>query len=265
MRKSTVLLLLLALVTGIVISMTGCSGTFGSPVSGNGHIQTKAYNNIGFDKIEIDNAFQADISYANVFAINITMDSNLFEYLDIRQLGDTLHIGLQKNHSYFNTTQKATITLPDLRGISVSGASKTNINQFNSSNDLNIDVSGAGRLDCTNIKTGDAVIDVSGAGQTTGTLSMADGNIDISGASILQIQGTATNITANIYGASSGKLDNFTVIKANVTVSGASNATVNVSDNIDASVSGVSRLYYIGSPTLGNISVTGASTFTKKP
>jgi len=265
MRKSAVLLLLAALATGIVISMTGCSGTFGSPVSGNGHVQTKAYNNVGFDKIEIDNAFQADIKYADAFAINITMDSNLFEYLDIRQLGDTLHIGLQKNHSYFNTTQKAVITLPDLRGISVSGASKAQISQFNSSNDMNISVSGAGRLDCTNIETGDAVIDVSGAGQTTGTLSMAGGNFDISGASILQLQGTATNITADISGASSGKLDNLTVVKANMQVSGASNATVNVSTGIDADVSGASRLYYIGSPTLGNISVTGASTFTKKP
>jgi hypothetical protein len=220
---------------------------------------------VGFDKIEIDNAFQADINYANVFAINITMDSNLFEYLDLRQMGSTLHVGLQKNHSYFDTTQKATITLPDLRGISVSGASKTQISQFNSNNDMNINVSGAGRLDCTNIKAGDAVIEVSGAGQTTGTLSMAGGDFDISGVSTLQIQGTATNITAHISGASSGRLDNLTVAKANMTVSGASNATINVGASVDANVSGASRLYYIGSPTLGNISVTGASTFTKKP
>jgi Putative auto-transporter adhesin, head GIN domain len=265
MKKLLVLLLLSALVTGIVISMTGCSGTFGSPVIGNGLVQTKAYNNVGFDKIEIDNAFQADVNYANVFAVNITMDSNLFEYLDIEQLGSTLHIGLQKNHSYFDTTQKATITLPDLRGISVSGASKANINQFNSNNDMNISVSGAGRLDCTDIKAGNTQIEVSGAGQTNGTLSMAGGNFDISGASTLQIQGNTTNITAHISGASSGKLDNLMVVTANMQVSGASNATVNVSTGIDANVSGASRLYYIGSPTLGNINVTGASTFTKKP
>jgi len=265
MKKLAALILLSALVVGIIIPITGCSGTFGSPVSGNGHIQTKSFSNVGFDKVEIDNAFQADITYANTFAINITMDSNLFEYLDLRQLGSTLHIGLQKNHSYFDTTQKATITLPDLRGISVSGASKTQISNFNSVNDLNIDVSGAGRLDCTSIKAGDTVIGVSGAGQTTGTLSMANGNFDISGASTLQLEGTATNITADFSGASSGKLDNLAVATAKITVSGASNATINVSANIDANVSGASRLYYIGSPTLGNISVTGASTFTKKP
>jgi hypothetical protein len=79
------------------------------------------------------------------------------------------------------------------------------------------------------------------------------------------LEGTATNIKAHISGASSGRLDNLTVAKANMTVSGASNATINVGASVDANVSGASRLYYIGSPTLGNISVTGASTFTKKP
>jgi len=265
MRKSTALILLSAMIVSLIIPMAGCSGTFGSPVSGNGHVQTKPFDNTGFDKVEIDNAFQADIAYANTFSVDITMDSNLFDYLDIRQLGSTLHIGLQKNHSYFDTTQKATITMPDLRGSNVSGASKTHISNFNSVNDLNIDVSGAGRLECTNIKAGDTVIGVSGAGQTTGALSMASGKFDISGASTLQLDGTATNITAEFSGASTGRLDNLTVAKANITLSGASNATINVSNNIDASVSGASRLYYIGNPTLGNISVTGASTFTKKP
>ena len=265
MKKLAALIILSALLASIISMVTGCAGTFGSPVTGNGKIETQSFDNQSFNKLEIDNAFQADVTYSDSFAVNITADSNLFSYLDIRQSDGTLHIGLQKNHSYFNTTQKASIKMPDLRDINVSGAAKTQVTGFNSTHSLNIDVSGAGKLSFTDVKIGNATIKVSGAGLTNGTLSMADGNFNISGASILELTGTANNITADISGASSGRLENLTLVQANLTVSGASNATVNVNNKLNANVSGVSRVYYIGTPTLGNISITGASTFSKKP
>ncbi len=265
MKKLVVSVLLSVLVLSIVATMTGCSGTIGTPVTGNGKIETRAFDYIGFNKLEIDNAFQVEVTKTDSFAFGITADSNLFEYLDIRKSGNTLHIGLQKNHSYINTTQKAMITMPDLRGLSVSGASKTHIIGFNSTNALDIEVSGASKLDITNVKTGNAIIEISGASHATGNLAMVDGNFNISGASSVELEGTAGNITMDISGASSGKLEKFALFQARMTVSGASNATINVSTKLDANVSGASRLYYIGSPTLGNIEVTGASTFSKKP
>ena len=152
-------------------------------------------------------------------------------------------MGLQKNHSYLNTTQKASITLPDLQDIKVSGAAKTQVTGFNSTNALNIDISGAGRLSFTDVKIGSAAIKVSGAGITSGTLSMMDGNFNISGASILELTGTADNITADISGASSGRLENLILGQSTLTVSGASNATVSVSGRLNVNVSGASRVY----------------------
>jgi hypothetical protein len=93
---------------------------------------------------------------------------------------------------------------------------------------------------------------------------MADGNFNVSGASTVELQGSANNISAGISGASRGKLEDFTLSEAKMNVSGASTATIRVSDTLDAVVSGASRLYYIGSPTLGNVDVTGASTFSKQ-
>jgi hypothetical protein len=265
MKKLVVSLLLSVLVLSVFTAMTGCSGTIGTPVAGNGKLETKPFDYVGFNKLEIDTAFQVEVTKTDSFALGITADSNLFEFLDIRKSGNTLHIGLQKNHSYFNTTQKAMITMPDLRGLSVSGASKTHIIGFNSTNALDIEVSGASKLDITNVKTGNVILEVSGASHATGNLTMADGNFNISGASGVELEGTAGNITMDISGASSGKLDKFALVQAKMTVSGASSATINVSTKLDANVSGASRLYYIGSPTLGSINITGASTFSKKP
>jgi hypothetical protein len=265
MKKLVVSILVSVLVLSVFATMTGCSGTIGSPVAGNGKLETKSFDYVGFNTLEIDNAFQVELTKSDSFAFGITADSNLFEYLDIRKSGNTLHIGLQKNHSYINTTQKAMITMPDLRGLNVSGTSKTHIIGFNSTNALDIEVSGASKLDITDVKTGNAVIEVSGASHATGDLTMADGKFNISGASGIELEGTGKNVTADISGASSGKLEKFALVQARMTISGASNATVNVSSKLDASVSGASRLYYIGSPTLGSVDVTGASTFSKKP
>jgi ribosomal protein L31 len=51
---------------------------------------------------------------------------------------------------------------------------------------------------------------------------------------------------------------------AHAEISGASNATVNASGTLSAEVSGASHLYYTGSPTLGDIETSGASSVNKK-
>ncbi|GAI07881.1 unnamed protein product, partial [marine sediment metagenome] len=61
-------------------------------------------------------------------------------------------------------------------------------------------------------------------------------------------------------GASKVTLDDFPVDDANVHLSGASEATLNVKGRLDCAVTAASRLYFQGNPTMGNISVTGAST-----
>jgi hypothetical protein len=264
MKKFTIFLLLLGLVLCMLATITGCSGTFGSPVSGNGHTETRPFDFTGFNRLEISNAFEVEITKSDSFSIGVTADSNLFEYLDIRKFGTTLHIGLQKNHTYFNTTQRAVLTMPDLRGLNVSGASNAHTVGFNSTTALELEASGASRLELADIRAGNTNIEVSGASRILGKLVMAGGNFNVSGASSLELEGTAENITADISGASSGKLEDFAMVDIDITVSGASNATITVSGKLDANVSGASRLYYIGSPTLGNIEVTGASTFHKK-
>ncbi|MBN1643876.1 MAG: DUF2807 domain-containing protein [Dehalococcoidales bacterium] len=248
----------------MIISLTGCSGTIGSPVTGSGTIETRTLDYADFTRLEIDNAFEAEITRADSFALSITTNTNIFDYLDIRKSGSTLHIGLQRNHTYINTTQKAVITMPDLLSLVVSGASKTQITGFSSTSTTVFEVSGASRLELTDIKTGNCHIEVSGASRMSGNLTIADGNFNISGASTIELTGTAESITADISGASGGKLELLPMVNGNFRVSGASNATIAVSGRLDANVSGASRMYYSGNPTLRNISVTSASTFTKK-
>jgi len=93
---------------------------------------------------------------------------------------------------------------------------------------------------------------------------MDEGNFVISGASNMELEGDADDVRMDISGASRFLGEDFTVDDANLDLSGASSATINVQGTIDADLSGASSLYYIGSPTLGDIDVSGASKIRRK-
>jgi hypothetical protein len=127
-----------------------------------------------------------------------------------------------------------------------------------------VDVSGASSLNIDDIEVGNAEFDISGASKVTGSLKASDAKFVVSGASRVDLKGSANNFTLTASGASILSLLEFTVSTANVKLDGASEATIDVKEKLDTVLSGASRLYFHGNPTMGNISVTGASTIKNK-
>ena len=110
----------------------------------------------------------------------------------------------------------------------------------------------------------DVDIRLSGASKVEGEITAGDANFNISGASIVRLRGAAEDIVADVSGASYFHLDDFTDDNADINFSGASTGTVNVSDRLDANLSGASKLSYIGEPAMGTINTSGASSLRKK-
>jgi Putative auto-transporter adhesin, head GIN domain len=156
---------------------------------------------------------------------------------------NTEQMGLQPG-AYNNTHMSAEITMPALSRLSLSGASQGNISGFKSASGLNLDLSGASRA------SGDAQ-----AGAATFSLS---------GASSVSLSGAADGLRLDASGASKADLTNFAVNKANVTLSGASNANIGVKSNLDYDLSGASHLTYGGGPSVGKSSTSGASSVQGK-
>lgn len=75
--------------------------------------------------------------------------------------------------------------------------------------------------------------------------------------------GSSGDVTFNITGGSHANLGAFAVEDADLTVSGGSHVTVNVSGRLDVKVSGGSHVTYKGDPALGDVDVSGGSTFSK--
>ena len=233
---ATVLVVVL-LTSGLLV---GCGGV----LTGSGKLKTEEYAFSDFNFIEISSAFEFDISKSSSYGVSITADDNVIEKVQVTKEGDTLKIGLKPTLSLGPVILKVTVTVPQLRGLGISGASHGTISDFSSTENLGITVSGASMV--------------------TGDITAGNVEFVISGASTVQLEGSAKDMIADVSGASRLNLGGFVVNNANVTISGASTGTINPGGKLDANLSGASRLKYIGEPTLGTVNITGASSIEKK-
>jgi hypothetical protein len=236
-RPLLVLFVMALLISGL---MMNC----GFVLTGSGELESKEYPFHDFNSVEISSAFEYEISQSGEYGVTVSADDNVIENVQVTEEGNNLKIGLKTTPRLGSLTLKTVVTMPDLRGLTISGASHGTISGFYSVNDINIKVSGAGKV----------------SGNIT-----ADGvDFNISGASTVVLEGSANNVVADVSGASRLNLVDFLVNNADVTLSGASSGTVNLSGKLDANLSGASKLTYIGEPVMGNINTSGASTLRKK-
>ena len=231
-----VLLVMLIITSGVIV---GCDELVGS-----GNLETKEYSFSDFTNVEIGGAYEFDITQSDSYSISITADDNVMEHVRVTKSGDTLKIDLGSVGPIISITLEATVTMPRLYDLEVSGASKGTISGFESNEDLNIDVSGASKVN--------------------GDITAGNTKFDVSGASTLELEGTARDMEADVSGASHLYLEDFSVIDADVTMSGASSGTVNVNEILDVDLSGASKLKYVGTPRMGDINTSGASSLEKK-
>jgi len=208
---------------------------------GSGNLETKGYALGDFTIVEVSSAFEFEITQSASYSINITADDNAMDYVRVVKDGQTLTIGFQNAPGFRSVTLRALITMPQLRGLRVSGASRGTASGFSSAEDFDMVVSGASRV--------------------TADIIAGNAEFGVSGASTIQLEGSASDMVADVSGASRLDLEDFTVDDADVNISGASTGAIKLTGRLDADVSGASTLFYIGEPAMGDISVTGASTF----
>ncbi|MFC1926880.1 head GIN domain-containing protein [Chloroflexota bacterium] len=257
----------LVLIIVLIIGAVGCNtftitGSGGSVITGSGDLETQEMDYTGFTKVDVSHAFWVTVTASDAFFVSITLDDNMFEYLDMKQVGDTLYIGLAPNNSYRNTTLRATVNMPQLYEAELSGASRGDVSGFSSSDSLTLEASGASSFNIDDMVAGNTKLGLSGASKASGSIDMADGIFDISGASTVELEGTAQDVAMNVSGATSVRLADLPVANADIELSGASNARVNVSGKLDIDASGASKLSYRGNPTLGRVSISGFSSLS---
>jgi hypothetical protein len=240
----------------LLVALTaGCSTPLGPNITGSGTPATRTYHYSGFTGVRVDDTFAATVTRSDSFAVTVTADDNLVQYLRVEVHGDTLQIGLDPGNSYTNTHLKVEVTMPSLRALEVTGASSADVKGFASQDDLDAQLSGAGRADLTGVRAGKVGLDVSGGARLTGGLAAQELGGEVSGAG----EGSATSAKLEASGAGRLDLKDFPLRDADLQLSGGASGTVRVSGTLNVEASGGAHLDYYGSPTIGRMDVSGGA------
>jgi len=209
----------------LVVLVALLAGCTQGSITGSGNVVTREEAFTGFDKLDVSHGFKVDVRQAEDFSVVIRVDDKVEKYLDVVKKGSTLQISLNWNLIAIRTTLEAEITMPELAGLELSGGTHCTVTGFESTKAL---------------------------------------DLDMSGGSDATLTGSAGDVTIDASGGSEADLSGFSVVDANVEASGGSQVTVNASGRLDADASGGSKVYYLGSPTLGTIEESGGSSVRRK-
>jgi hypothetical protein len=194
-------------------------------IEGSGNVVTRTFDISDFTGVDVGGGFRVEITQSSSYSVRVTADNNTFDYMDVFKADDTLTIGLRGGFSFRDVTLKAQISMPNLYSLVLSGGTQGTADEFTSTQDF---------------------------------------NPVLSGGSSLKLEGAANNLNLVATGGSRSDLSEFPVHNATVLLSGGSQATLNMNGILNANLSGGSQLQYIGTPTMGDISLSGGSTITKK-
>jgi RNA polymerase sigma factor (sigma-70 family) len=216
-------------------------------IRGSGKEVTQDMKMADFTSVEVGGPFHVEITRGKEFRVTVTADDNVMPYVKVARKGSGLEIGLDsKGLSFQNVTLKAAVVMPALEKVSAAGASHVSVRGFKSEKDCKVEVSGASHL--------------------SGDIQAQTVNLEASGASHISLKGSAKRAHLTASGASHLALSDFVIgEKADVTLSGACHADIQVKGELDYDVSGVSHLRYSGEPKVGKKKVTGLSSVTSSP
>lgn len=216
----------LAYLSALCLSfLSGCSIEWSlSGVKGSGEVQTETREVAGFSSINLHSLGKVTIKQTGKESLNISAEDNLLPLLVSRVANGTLHLETPNG-----TTLRPTKPIEYI--IEVTSLE-------------NLQVSGVGHLESKDIKCPKLSITLSGVGNVT-------------------LQGTVDVLDVKVSGVGSFQGAELLTKKATVRNSGVGKAVVNVSDQLDASVSGVGAIEFIGNPSV-NQSVSGIGKIRKR-
>ncbi|MDX2282753.1 MAG: head GIN domain-containing protein [Bacteroidia bacterium] len=203
-----------------------------------GRAVTRTYDTGDFTQLDISGAWKVVLRQGNRHHVEIKTHSDLHDLVqaDVRQ--GVLHIRFSRSVKHADV-RIAYITVPELEGIRVHGASEVEIE--------------------SNLRASELRLSAHGAARITGDLDAEVLICDLSGASQIILTGRSDNLALELSGASRFKGDDFKAKTGIIDASGASSARVHLTRELRAEASGASSISCTGKPGKTRIEKHGAS------
>jgi hypothetical protein len=222
---------------------SGCSRV-GSAVNGSGNIIEKDINAAGFTYVNIAGPFTVEIIQSNVYSVVLSTDENLINRVLVSIEKGTLAFSIQAPGSFYPTSLKVKIRLPSIERIVLTDSAKTSLSGFPLSDSIFLILKNTSSL--------------------SGYFESDKIDFNLSGGSLVNLKGKATRLQLECSEKSKVDLPDFIVSSANVRVTGASEATLNINGRFDVLMDGASQIFYLGNPVFSNISIKGGSSMSRK-
>ena len=203
------------LFTGIAMLTAATVFTVGAHAHDDDHSKTitQTFDFNDFDSVSIGGVYEVDIKVGPSYSISLTGNEDQMENVKVSTEDNTLYLG-KKDKKYKKKKQHnhkgiiASITLPDLEALKVSGVASGDVE--------NIDAD--------------------------------DFDLSVSGVAEVNIDGSCNTLTARVSGVGELDAENLKCKDVDVTLSGVGEVSVYASKSVDVKASGVGNVQVYGNP-----------------
>ena len=174
---------------------------FGAPAVevGSGRIEQQRFDLRGFTGIETSGSWGIEVREGS-YSVVVRADDNVMDNLRVQRRDDRLHLGLELG-SYTRVTLEATISMPDLRAIDLSGSAEVTFSGFDQ-RQFAIAYSGSSTIIGRDCRIESLTIDGSGSGSTDlSACRVENAEVELSGSSNVQLAMTGGRLTGGISGS----------------------------------------------------------------
>ena len=172
-------------------------------IKGEGEVVSKTLDLKDFDQIVINGHADVDFTQTSGYEVTVKTQENIFEWLDYKVDGTTLIIETKDHREIRATEYDIVIQAPELKKLTVNGASDFSIDALRMDGDLDVQVNGAGDLDFNRITCNSFTVEVNGAADAnlTSIDILKSLTVKVNGAGDVDITGDAMSAYFEVNGA----------------------------------------------------------------
>jgi len=198
---------MIACTAGAAALLTSCvfvtSNGNGKTVRCKGPVQTKSLDLKDFDRITLNGSSDIQISQRETFSVQVEANEEVFDLIDFHVENGTLVLA-SKDHVNIRAEKfEVTVCLPVLKDFTLNGAADLDFKGgYYSSENLALNVNGAGDLELNDIQVPELRLSVNGAGDVElNDIDVQALSISVNGAGDVDVSGKADKASFSVSGA----------------------------------------------------------------
>ncbi|MFL6706964.1 MAG: head GIN domain-containing protein [Massilia sp.] len=203
---------------------------WGNNVDGNGRIKTEARTATGFHGVSMSLPGSVELRIGNAESVTVETDDNLLPLIETVVENGVLQIRtVKRNTGLSSRHMKFIVQARSIDRLALGGSGNINADTARGSK-VSIDLGGSGNINLKNVEAESLSVDLGGSG---------DLKVD---------NGRAAQLSLAIAGSGNIDLGRVQSRVAKASIAGSGEATINVSEQLDASIVGSGDVNYYGDP-----------------